>query len=129
VGDCVPQALAYYRNWRAEANPDEKNPVPINVRSTVYCTSVKHGFDSDWEFLWTRYKKSNVAAEKRTILTALGCSREVWLLQRYMEMIFDAKEGIRKGDSKWAFQAVAKTEVGFLPAKKYLMDNIGSISD
>ncbi|EDX14831.1 aminopeptidase Ey [Drosophila simulans] len=129
VGDCVPQALAYYRNWRAEANPDEKNPVPINVRSTVYCTSIKHGSDSDWEFLWTRYKKSNVAAEKRTILTALGCSREVWLLQRYLELIFDAKEGIRKGDSKWAFQAVAKTEVGFLLAKKYFMDNIGPISD
>uniref|UniRef100_B3P5I6 Aminopeptidase n=1 Tax=Drosophila erecta TaxID=7220 RepID=B3P5I6_DROER len=128
VGDCVPQALAYYRNWRSEASPDEKNPVPINVRSTVYCTSIKHGSDSDWEFLWTRYKRSNVAAEKRTILTALGCSREVWLLQRYLELIFDGKEGIRKGDSKWAFQAVAKTEVGFLLAKKYFMDNIVSIS-
>ncbi|EDW98314.1 aminopeptidase N [Drosophila yakuba] len=128
VGDCVPQALAYYRNWRSEANPDEKNPVPINVRSTVYCTSIKHGSDSDWEFLWTRYKRSNVAAEKRTILTALGCSREVWVLRRYLELIFDGKEGIRKGDSKWAFQAVAKTEVGFVLAKKYFMDNIESIS-
>ncbi|XP_017039013.1 aminopeptidase Ey-like [Drosophila ficusphila] len=127
VSDCVPQALAYYRNWRSEANPDEKNPVPINVRSTVYCTSIKHGSDADWEFLWTRYKKSNVAAEKRTILTALGCSREVWLLQRYLELTFDPKEAIRKQDSMWAFQAVAFNEVGFLLAKKYFMDNVDFI--
>jgi len=127
VEDCVPQALAYYRNWRSEANPDEKNPVPINVRSTVYCTSIKHGSDADWEFLWTRYKKSNVAAEKRTILTALGCSREVWLLQRYLELTFDPKEAIRKQDSMWAFQAVAFNEVGFLLAKKYFMDNVDFI--
>ncbi|XP_016983795.1 aminopeptidase N-like [Drosophila rhopaloa] len=128
VADCVPQALAYYRNWRSEANPDEKNPVPINVRSTVYCTSIKHGSDEDWEFLWTRYKKSNVAAEKLTILTALGCSREVWVLQRYLELTFVPKEGIRKQDSKRAFQAVAQTEVGFLLAKKYFMDNLDFIS-
>ncbi|KAH8271340.1 hypothetical protein KR018_007311 [Drosophila ironensis] len=124
VDDCVPQAMNYYRSWKAEPNPDEKNPVPINVRSTVYCTSIKHGNDADWEFLWMRYKKSNVAAEKRTILTALGCSREVWLLQRYLEMTFDPKEAIRKQDSMWAFQAVAFNEVGFLLAKKYFMDNV-----
>ncbi|KAH8332337.1 hypothetical protein KR074_001324 [Drosophila pseudoananassae] len=127
VSDCVPQALNYYRNWRAEPNPDEKNPVPINVRSTVYCTSIKHGNDADWEFLWTRYKKSNVAAEKHTILTALGCSREVWLLQRYLELTFDPKQAIRKQDSMWAFQAVAFNEVGFLLAKKYFMDNVDFI--
>jgi len=129
VADCVPQALAYYHNWRSKANPDEKNPVPINVRNTVYCTLIRLGSDEDWEFLWTRYKNSNVAAEKRTILTALGCSREVWLLQRYLELIFDPKEEIRKQDSKWAFQAVAKTEIGFLLAKKYFMDNVEFINN
>jgi len=129
VADCVPQALAYYHNWRSEANPDEKNPVPINVRNTVYCTLIRLGSDEDWEFLWTRYKNSNVAAEKRTILTALGCSREVWLLQKYLELIFDPKEEIRKQDSKWAFQAVAKTEIGFLLAKKYFMDNVEFINN
>ncbi|KAH8232570.1 hypothetical protein KR032_009615 [Drosophila birchii] len=124
VDDCVPRAVDYYRKWQAEASPDEKNPVPINVRSTVYCTAIRHGSDADWEFLWTRYKKSNVAAEKRTILTALGCSREVWVLQRYLELTFDPKEAIRKQDSMWAFQAVAFNEVGFLLAKKYFMDNV-----
>ncbi|BFF91848.1 aminopeptidase N [Drosophila madeirensis] len=124
VGDCVPQALQYYRNWRSEAQPDETNPVPLNLRGTIYCTSIRHGSDSDWEFLWARYKNSNVAAEKRTILTALGCSREVWILQRYLEMTYDPNQAIRKQDSMWAFQAIAFNEVGSLLAKKYFMDNV-----
>jgi len=53
----------------------------------------------------------------------------VWLLQRYLELIFDPKEEIRKQDSKWAFQAVAKTEIGFLLAKKYFMDNVEFINN
>ncbi|XP_022215178.2 aminopeptidase N [Drosophila obscura] len=124
VADCVAQALQYYGNWRSEPEPDQKNPVPINLRGTVYCTAIRHGSDADWEFLWARYKNSNVAAEKRTILTALGCSREVWVLQRFLELTFAPNEAIRKQDSMWAFQAIAFNEVGFLLAKKYFMDNV-----
>nr|XP_044251596.1 membrane alanyl aminopeptidase-like [Drosophila takahashii] len=91
VPDCVPQSLAYFRSWRSAANPDEKNPVPKDVRSIVYCAAIKYGSDEDWEFLWTRYQKSNVATETLSIIDALSCSREVWLLQRLLEMIFDSK--------------------------------------
>jgi hypothetical protein len=33
-----------------------------------------------------RYLASNNANEKNNILGALACSREVWLLQRYLDM-------------------------------------------
>ncbi|XP_052844757.1 aminopeptidase Ey-like [Drosophila gunungcola] len=128
VSDCVPQALAYFRNWRSVANPDEDNPVPLGVRSIVYSTSIEHGSDEDWEFLWARYLKSNVAAEKQTIMDALACSQEVWVLQRYLEKIFDSKGDIRKQDSASVFQSIASNPVGFLLAKKYLMDNVDFIS-
>ncbi|KAH8358907.1 hypothetical protein KR093_003226 [Drosophila rubida] len=127
VDDCIDVAQAYYSKWRAEPKPDEKNPVPTNLRPTVYCTSIRQGSDADWQFLWTRYKNSNVAAEKRTILTALGCSREVWLLQRYLELTFDPKSGIRRQDSMWAFQAVAYNEIGFHLAREYFMNNVNFI--
>ncbi|KRK04208.1 aminopeptidase Ey isoform X4 [Drosophila yakuba] len=124
VGDCVPQALAYYRHWRSEANPDENNPVPINLRSTVYCTALGQGSEEDWDFLWSRYKKSNVGSDRQTILSTLGCSKAVWILQRYMEKAFSPKSGIRKQDSALCFQAVASGQVGFLLAKQYMMENI-----
>ncbi|EDV30518.1 uncharacterized protein Dana_GF22897 [Drosophila ananassae] len=127
VLDCIPKALAYFQSWKSSPNPDETNPIPTNVRRTVYCSTVRHGSDEDWEFLWTRYKKSNVASEKRTILSSLGCTREVWLLQRYLELSFDPKEVIRKQDSTLGFQAVASSEVGFLLAKKYFIENVDQI--
>lgn len=127
VLDCIPKALAYFQSWKASPNPDEANPIPTNVRRTVYCSTVRHGSDEDWEFLWTRYQKSNVASEKRTILSSLGCTREVWLLQRYLELSFDPKEVIRKQDSTLGFQAVASSDVGFLLAKKYFIENVDQI--
>ncbi|XP_030371519.1 aminopeptidase N-like [Scaptodrosophila lebanonensis] len=127
VEDCVPHAQEYFREWRESPNPDETNPVPINLRNTVYCTSVRNGNEDDWQFLWTRYKKSNVAAEKRSILTSLGCSREVWLLQRFLELAYDPTDAIRKQDSMWAFQAVASNEIGFHLAKNYFMANVDSL--
>eukprot|EP00099_Drosophila_melanogaster_P013686 NP_001350853.1 uncharacterized protein Dmel_CG11951 [Drosophila melanogaster] len=128
VSDCVTQALSFYRSWRSEANPDEVNPVPLGIRGVVYCTAIKHGCDEDWDFLWTRYQKANVATEKQIILDSLGCSQEVWVLQRYLERNFDGMGDIRKQDSTSVFQAIADSEVGFLLAKKYLMDNVDSIS-
>ncbi|KMZ06577.1 aminopeptidase N [Drosophila simulans] len=128
VSDCVTHALSYYRSWRSEANPDEVNPVPLGFRDVVYCTAIKHGSVEDWDFLWTRYQKANVATEKQIILDSLGCSQEVWVQQRYLERNFDGMGDIRKQDSTSVFQAIATSEVGFLLAKKYLMDNVDSIS-
>ncbi|XP_037727912.1 aminopeptidase Ey-like [Drosophila subpulchrella] len=127
VSDCVPRSQSYFRRWRSEPNPDGNNPIPINFRSTVYCAAIKYGTDEDWDFLWSRYKKSNVGSEKQTILTTLGCSREVWILQSYLEAAFDPKGAIRTQDSSLSFQAVASNELGFLLAKKYLINNVDFI--
>ncbi|KAH8351352.1 hypothetical protein KR084_010021 [Drosophila pseudotakahashii] len=127
VSDCVPRAQSYFRQWQTEANPDEENPIPINFRSTVYCAAIRHGTDEDWDFLWSRYKNSNVGSEKQTILGTLGCSREVWILQRYLKAAFDPEGSISMQDSSLSFQAVAYNEVGFHLAKDYLIDNVDSI--
>ncbi|KAH8232362.1 hypothetical protein KR032_004785 [Drosophila birchii] len=127
VGDCVPRAVEYFRQWQAKSNPDEENPVPVNLRSIVYCTAIRHGSDEDWEFLWTRYTRSNRAYEKVVFLESLGCSRVVWLLQRMLDMSFDPQGQIRRQDSAISFEAVAKNPVGFLLAKQYFMHNLDHI--
>ncbi|XP_026831626.1 aminopeptidase N [Drosophila erecta] len=124
VSDCVPQAQSYFRRWRSEPDPDENNPVPPNLRSTVYCTAIREGTEEDWDFLWTRFRRSNVGSERQTILSTLGCSKEVWILQRYLERAFDPKGDIRRQDSLLSFQAVAFGQVGFLLAKQYLLENV-----
>ncbi|XP_026836420.1 aminopeptidase Ey [Drosophila erecta] len=124
VSDCVPQAQSYFRRWRSEPDPDESNPVPPNLRSTVYCTAIREGTEEDWDFLWTRFRRSNVGSERQTILSTLGCSKEVWILQRYLERAFDPKGDIRRQDSLLSFQAVVSREQGFPVAKSYLMEHV-----
>ncbi|XP_037950077.1 aminopeptidase N-like [Teleopsis dalmanni] len=129
VHDCIARARTYFKLWRRVEDPDKNNPIPTDLRSVVYCTAMRHGNDDDWHFLWLRYKNSNVAAEKKTIISALGCTREVWLLQRYLEWSFDETSHIRKQDSFYAFGSVARGEVGFHLAKDYFLSNIEFLHD
>lgn len=58
------------------------NRVPKNQRSVVYCTAMRHGTADDWDFLYKQYRKANVAAEQTTILSALGCSQDIVVLEK-----------------------------------------------
>ncbi|KAH8356006.1 hypothetical protein KR200_007328 [Drosophila serrata] len=127
VGDCVARAVEYFRQWQAEPNPEESNPVPVNLRSIVYCTAIRTGSEDDWQFLWTRYTKSNKADEKVTILDSLGCSRVVWLLEEMLELSFESRGPIRPQDSVISFDSVAENPVGFMLAKQYFMHNFDHI--
>lgn len=57
------------------------NTVPNNLMGTIYCVSIANGGQSEWDFLWQTYLKSNNANEKSNILNALACTKHVWLLQ------------------------------------------------
>ena len=54
---------------------------PPNLRRTIYCSAIASGGEKDWNFLLKQYRKSNNANEKIDILNALGCSRDLWVLQ------------------------------------------------
>ena len=47
--------------------------IPRNQRAAAYCTALRYGTESDFEYLLNKYRSSNVAAEQITILKALGC--------------------------------------------------------
>lgn len=114
VDDCKAKATSLFSEWMMVEDPDKRNPwgkfssflcflswffvvltiwnsmgfrVPLDLRSVVYCTAIRNGGDKEWNFLWHRYTKSNVGTEKTLILSALGCSREIWLLQRYVDQV------------------------------------------
>nr|AVD96938.1 putative APN-2 [Nilaparvata lugens] len=127
--DCISQALTLFKKWKAEADPDANNPIPNDVRGLVYCLGVKHGGESEWNYLWTRYQKSNVGNEQTLILSALGCTRDVWLLNRYLDMSIDPMSAIRRQDSSSVFSAVARNDVGYYLAKSFLYSNVKKIHD
>lgn len=101
--------------------------VPVDLRSVIYCTAIRQGGDREWKFLWTRYSKSNVGSERSMILGSLGCSREIWLLQRYLDWTLDESTGVRKQDRSTVFSTVAHNDIGFLLAKSFLFDKVDEI--
>ncbi|XP_068233228.1 aminopeptidase N-like [Palaemon carinicauda] len=115
---CITKAIDLFQKWVA-SNESVFSP---NVQSTVLCTGIKYGGETEWNAAWKRYTQSNVGAEKSDILYALGCTKEIWILSRYLEMAFTPESGIRKQDASAVFKTVAKNEVGRDLAWNYLQD-------
>uniref|UniRef100_U5EU86 Aminopeptidase n=1 Tax=Corethrella appendiculata TaxID=1370023 RepID=U5EU86_9DIPT len=127
VSDCVEKSLRYFYEWMKVENPDTTNPIPLDLRSIVYCNAMKYRKENEWNFLWQRYLNSNVQSEKTLIIIALSCSREIWLLQRYLDWSLNSTSGVRKQDATILFGGVAKGDVGFNLAKDFLLNRIDEI--
>ncbi|XP_015604734.1 uncharacterized protein LOC107272255 [Cephus cinctus] len=115
--NCISTSLQYFANWRANSS----RPVPKNQRTVVYNTAIKYGSSDDWQFLWQKYLNANVAAEQTVILTALGCSENVTLLERYLLYAITSynESGIRMQDSTTVFTSVYS---GSLVGAEYVLD-------
>ncbi|XP_015838559.2 aminopeptidase N isoform X1 [Tribolium castaneum] len=125
VANCVADATDLFRKY--QKNPEDKHIISKEMRSVVFCTAIRNGGEKEWDFLWQQYKKSNLASEQSTILSALGCTRELWLLNRFLEWSITPNSGIRKQDSSSVFSAVAGNNVGYYVAKHFLNTRIKDI--
>ncbi|CAH1154369.1 unnamed protein product [Phaedon cochleariae] len=117
---CTQHSRTQYTEYRANGTRPNKN-----LRSTVYCTALRHSNDSgDWEFLWNEYSKATLATEKTTILNALGCSMNVTLLERYLNMTLNDTSGIRSQDRYTVFMSVlSRNTLGIDVAARFLINN------
>lgn len=114
--DCVRKARDYFRSWQETKDPDSYNPIPKNMRRDAFCLGVRYGHEQEWNFLWDRYRNSNVAGEKADLLYAMGCTRERWLIARYLRYATSRGYGIRKQDVVHVFHGL-----GFNPIAKDLV--------
>lgn len=126
VGDCEEKSVEIFKRWMDETEPDHINPVPLNLRPVVYCTAIRKGKDKEWAFLWKRYVASNVGAEKSMIILSLSCSKEQWLLSRYLDWSLNSTL-VRRQDATIVFSGVAREEVGFHLAKNFFFEKIDDI--
>ncbi|XP_052261394.1 aminopeptidase N-like isoform X2 [Dreissena polymorpha] len=111
IQECINEAKRLFRQWKN--NPDD-NPVDPGIKSTVYCTAVAEGTLDDWEFALARYRVENLAAEKSRLLSALACSRESWVLSRYLQMAIDqsSQSEIRRQDAVSVIVYISRNTIG-----------------
>lgn len=83
-----------------------------NLRGEVVCVAIQWGTEKDWQWVWDQFQSSSLASEKEYLMRGLGCSREPWILNRYLEMSLDDSSGIRKQDGSTVFRTIANSEYG-----------------
>lgn len=123
--DCVDHSNQLFDEfmYSTNRNPASTNNIPPNVRSTVYCTAIHHATDSSgWDFLFKQYLNEQNAIERNAMLTGLACSREPWILVRYLQKMANSS-GIRGQDAVTVFRAIADQNYGKEIAFNFLQSN------
>nr|XP_020506937.1 aminopeptidase N-like [Labrus bergylta] len=105
--ECQTLAKAWFKKWM-----DTKiNPIEPNLRSTVYCNAIAAGGAAEWEFAWSQFKSASIAIEADKLRYALACTRQPWLLNRYLEYTLDTNM-IRKQDATSTIVYIAGNVIG-----------------
>ncbi|XP_052084132.1 aminopeptidase N-like isoform X2 [Mytilus californianus] len=107
--ECIGNATKLFRELMETT--DGTNPIDVNLRSTVYCTAIRYGGVEEWDFAYKKYKTSNVATEKAVLLLSLSCSRDVWVLSRYLKYTLMPEE-IRKQDAVSTIVYISRNTIG-----------------
>lgn len=127
------------------------NRIPPNLKSTIYCITLREGGVQEWNFAYKQLQDTTSASEKEIILSALGCTQKPWLLtkyelepssnlptttcateiyfRRYLNLTITPNSPIRKQDGARAFASVARNIVGSEIAFDFLYTNIGQIAE
>lgn len=122
---CSELTSMWYRQWMKNPNV---NPIPPNLKTVVYCNAIAAGGVKEWDFGWAMFKNSTIAAEAEKLMYALSCTKEPWLLNRYLQYTIDPNL-IRKHDASSAIVYIATNVIGqplawnFIRAKWQLINN------
>lgn len=63
-------------------NPSLSFRVDPDLKSAVYCTAIAEGGEAEWNFAYQQYKETNVAAERRSLMAAMACTKQTWILSK-----------------------------------------------
>lgn len=69
--------------------------MPSVVKGVVACTAIRHGGELEWNFAFKRFRESNVASEKATLLSSLTCTQESWILAKWVCLLISNRNFVR----------------------------------
>ncbi|XP_078070754.1 aminopeptidase Q-like [Mustelus asterias] len=121
--DFVDQASHLYSELMS--NP-ANNTIPSYIRRLIYCEAIKTGTDKEWNFAWARYLNQTTVSEDRDLLFAMGCSREPWILMRYL--YYTLGDLMTSPEHQYvAYHSVAKNSIGWPLVWNFIRANWNTI--
>ncbi|ESP00390.1 hypothetical protein LOTGIDRAFT_238560 [Lottia gigantea] len=101
--ECILTSKYLFKMWMKDP---ENYRIDPDLKSTIYCTAVKHGKMKEYKFAFNQYKSSKSESEKNLLLNAMACTKSQWLLGRYLSAALDNRH-IRKSDTLKVFMHIA----------------------
>ncbi|XP_069818787.1 aminopeptidase Q [Dendropsophus ebraccatus] len=82
--DCLDLASELYTKWMANTSANE---IPQSIKGSIYCYGIAEGGEKEWDFAWNYHNKSESEDpyELAFLKQGLSCTREPWLLYRYLK--------------------------------------------
>ncbi|XP_066290306.1 aminopeptidase N-like [Branchiostoma lanceolatum] len=117
-GRCVNNATMMFDLW---INTNNNSHIPERLKSTVYCTAIKHGGRPEWDFAWQQYLTAS-ASEQNRLLSAMACTRDTDTLNTYLERSRDDSL-VRRQSAPLVVESVGRNSVGKSLAWSFLRDN------
>lgn len=105
--NCLKNATHKFRNWI-----DNKEFLSPNIRTYVYKYGMSSGgTEADWDFMWNRFVAETVPQEQTKLMYGLANTKQVWLLNRYLEYCKDPNK-IKSQDFFTVVTYISRNPVG-----------------
>ncbi|CAG9794645.1 unnamed protein product [Diatraea saccharalis] len=127
VPGCEENAIELFQQWMDTSDPDKENPIPLDLRRTVYCVALRRGSVRHWRFALARMQRANVAAARDKLLGALACTNELWILNQYLEWTITEGSVIRRQDAATVIASITRSTIGYYVAKEFIYDHIAEL--
>jgi aminopeptidase N len=96
--------------------------IPKNYRNVVYCTAIRYGTESDWNFLANQYEKETDGNSKSELQYGMSCAREPWLINKYLNYQLDESK-VRVQDTLRGLSHAFKHANSFELAWRFFREN------
>ncbi|CAH1780259.1 unnamed protein product [Owenia fusiformis] len=123
---CLNEASKLFDDWMNTGI----NDIHPDFRGTVYCEAVQNGGWSEWSHVWDQYNRwttDYIEFEKDRLRRALACTREPWILKKYLAI---AVEKLNAADSPSSLMVreIASRDIGKGIVWNYIQTNWGTIN-
>ncbi|KAJ8417585.1 hypothetical protein AAFF_G00224280 [Aldrovandia affinis] len=121
---CQKMATNLFDLWRKDPTT---NPIHPNLRPMVYCSAIGAGGEVEWDFAWKMLKVSSSDVERERLVEALACTKQVWILNRYLEYTLDPDK-IKPELFSSTIRSIAKNVVGQYLAWDFVISQWSNIT-
>ncbi|XP_062123709.1 aminopeptidase N [Drosophila sulfurigaster albostrigata] len=119
VESCLSETKA-----KLQALVDAGTPIEANLQTPVYCNGLKQADDATFNFVFEKLMNSNDQAERRLLISALGCAQSQSQLEKYVASSIDQTNQLRTQERYTILSPVySRGEVGLLTSIEFLLEN------